>query len=136
GAAAHATVTRVLDGAVDILALVVEASIDLVKAVGLRPAPGELRPVLKPQPRRPAIAAAGELAEAGDGRRGRRQSELQAADFAGVVAGLRMGRRGVTESGEHYHACRKPAHERDGPRHFFIGSHCRVSLPQKSTQSS
>ena len=57
------------------------------------------------------------------------------ADFARVLAGLGQGCGGATERRQ----CRDPGANEPGPapsRHFFIGSHCRVSLPQKSTQSS
>ena len=41
-----------------------------------------------------------------------------------------------SENGEHCCTCRKTTHTRRQSHHFFIGSHCRVSLPQKSTHSS
>ena len=70
---------------------VIEARIDFVKAARLRPALAEVRPLVDRLPRRPAIAAAGEIAErVGRHLRGL-EAELEAVNLAGVALGLRIG---------------------------------------------
>src|SRR4051812_10174465 len=64
--AAAAERHRIVDRLADIFALVVEAHIDFVQAVLLGAALAVLRPVEELLARRPAIAAAGELAPAVD----------------------------------------------------------------------
>src|SRR3981081_3751936 len=58
-----ARIARLLDGLADIFILIVEARIDFVETIVFRPALADLRPTLQLLARRPAIAAAGEIAE-------------------------------------------------------------------------
>src|SRR5262249_13285717 len=126
-------VARVVDRLADILVLVVEPGVDLVKAAVLRPALGEIRPALDPLPRRAAGAAAGEGAQAVEAHRLRLEPELETANFAriGPLLRVRARHRQRQQDG----AAGETRNARDA-RHFFMGSHSRVSLPQKSTQSS
>src|SRR5262245_6138446 len=126
-----AGVARLVDRLADIFILIVEACSDLVQAVGLGAALAELRPVLELLPRRAAVAAACEIAETVERHGLRLEAELEAADLTGVEPVLRL-RRDVGES--HRQGEREKARARAD--HFFIGSHCRVSWPQNSTQSS
>ena len=128
-----ARIARLLDGLADILILVVEARIDFVQTIVFGPALPEFRPTLEFLPRRAAVAAASEIAETVEGHRLRLETELQAADFAGIGPSLclGLGMREHCDDGD-----RKPPGVRARADHFFIGSHWRVSWPQNSTQSS
>src|SRR5438093_7794454 len=95
-----ARITRLLDRLADILVLVVEARIDLVEAALFRPAFGKIGPVLELLPRRPAVAAAGKLAESVQTHLLCFESELESADFALIRSRLRAGRRGRGDEGE------------------------------------
>src|SRR5262245_64915472 len=130
GSGPAAGVARLVDGLADIFILVVEACRDLVQTVGLGAALAELRPVLELLPRRAAVAAASEIAESVERHGLRLEPELEAADLAGIGPALRLRR----DAGESH---RQGEREKATPRadHFFIGSHCRVSWPQNSTQS-
>src|SRR5262249_16365554 len=88
-----ARIARLLDRLADIFILVVEAGIDLVQVVVFPPALGEIGPVVEFLPRRPSVAAAGQLAEAIEAHRVRLEPELEAADFSGIGSRLRGGRR-------------------------------------------
>src|SRR5262245_33872878 len=131
GSGPAAGVARLVDRLADKFILVVEACSDLVQAIGLGTTLAELRPALEFLPRRAAVAAAGEIAEAVERHGLRLEPELEAADLAGVGPALRLRR----DAGENH---RQGEREKATPRadHFFIGSHCRVSWPQNSTQSS
>src|SRR5579883_269801 len=86
-----ARIERVIDGAADIFGLIVEAGVDFVQAARLGAALGEVLPIVEPLTRRPAVAAAGELAETVE-RHGRGiEPELEAVDFSGI-ARLGVGR--------------------------------------------
>src|SRR6266511_3815030 len=137
-AALAARIERIVDRLADIFVLVVEPGVDFVQAALFGLAFSKIRPVVDPLPRRSAVAAAGELAEAAKTHRLCVEPELQAADLAAIDACLRVRRCTGERSRK-----RRPGAEKDrrapnpSPRrHFFIGSHWRVSLPQKSTQSS
>src|SRR5262249_59722587 len=97
GSGPAAGVARLVDGPADVFILVVEARRDLVQAVGLGPALAELRPVLELLPRRAAVAAAGEIAEAVERHGLRLEAELEATDFTGIRPALRP-RRHIRES--------------------------------------
>jgi hypothetical protein len=71
-----------------------------VQAARLGAALGEARPIVKPLPRRAAIAAAGELAEAVERHALRLEAELEAVDLA-KVGGLGVGREMEAENHEH-----------------------------------
>src|SRR5262245_32687994 len=131
GSGPAAGVARLVDGPADVFILVIEACCDLVQAVGLGPALAELGPVLELLPRRAAVAAAGEIAESVERHGLRLEAELEAADLAGIRLALRLRR----DIGERRHQGER---EQATPRsdYFLIGSHCRVSWPQNSTQSS
>src|SRR5262245_23682117 len=131
GSGPAAGVARLVDRLSDIFILIVEARGDLAQAVGLGPALAELRPVLELLPWRAAVAAASEIAESVERHGLRLEPELEAADLAGVRLALRLR----WDIGERRHQGER---EQATPRadHFFIGSHCRVSWPQNSMQSS
>ena len=132
-----ARIERVVDRLADIFALVLEPGIDLVQAALFGPAFGEIRPVVDPLPRRSAVAAASKLAEAGKAHRLCIEPELQAAQLPAIDAGLRVrcgGKR--PRKPRPYAENNRRAPNPGQRRHFFIGSHWRVSLPQKSTHSS
>ncbi len=130
-------IQRIVDGAGDIVLLVVEPGGDLVEAARLGTAFAKLRPAVDQLPRRPAIAAAGEVAE-GVGRHLRGlQTELEAVDFARVRRRLRPPLSDRAAQGAERDQS-EPGNS-GGVRcrgHFFIGSHCLVSVPQNATQSS
>src|SRR5262249_20646439 len=124
----------VVDRLADVLVLVVEAQVDLMQPARLCSASGEIGKAVELRARRPAVAAAGELAEAIDGHLARVEAEPQPADLAGIGAGLRDRRPREREESE-----RRSARGAARRAHFFvsfIGSHSRVSEPQKSTHSS
>src|SRR5438093_3261796 len=81
---------RIVGRPADIFAFVVETGIDLVQAVLFGPALAELRPVQEPLAWGPAVTAAGELAVALGAHRLCVEPEPQAADFALIVARLRL----------------------------------------------
>ena len=83
---------RVVDRLADVFGFVVEAGGNLVQTRRLRPAFGKVRPFLDALPRRTAIAAAGQIAEAVERHRLRLQPELEPPDFAGVGALRQCGR--------------------------------------------
>jgi len=87
-------VQRIIDGAGDVILLVVEPDIDLVEPARFGPAFAKVRPILDHLPGRPAIATAGEVAEGVGGHFGRLQAELETVDLAGIGPRLRLRRAG------------------------------------------
>src|SRR6266480_5249921 len=100
GAGPAARIARLFDCPADIFVLVVEAGRDLVEIVVFWPAFGEIRPRFKLLSRRPAVAAAGQFAEAIETHVLCFEPELEAANFAGVGSVLRLRRRGRDDEGK------------------------------------